>query len=75
MRKRQPPTPEEAEVMAAVAAEMKRPEAKAAYKEANGNGTQPPVFTFRRFCEIRVLKLSEAESFPMNAVKTPPASA
>jgi hypothetical protein len=54
---------------------MKRPEAKAAYKEANGNGTQPPVFTFRRFCEIRVLKLSEAESFPMNAVKTPPASA
>jgi hypothetical protein len=55
---------------ALVEAEMKKPAAKKAYEEANGDGTQPPAFTFRRFCEIRVLDLSGPGAFPLKAVPT-----
>lgn len=55
---------------------MKSDEAKRAYKESLGdNPTQPPVFTFRRFCEVRILDLSGPSAFPLRAVRpTPPAA-
>jgi hypothetical protein len=54
---------------------MKSEEAKKAYEEFKGDGTQPPGFSFRRFCEVRILDLSGPDAFPLKAVRpTPPAA-
>jgi hypothetical protein len=50
--------------MAAVAAEMKKPEAMRAYEAM-----------FKRFCEVRVLDLAGPDAFPMRPVKPAPPAA
>jgi hypothetical protein len=65
--------------MAAVAAEMKKPEAMRAYEAMLGDnpGKYPPGshMTFKRFCEVRVLDLAGPDAFPMRPVKPAPPAA